>query len=633
MDILQLIEHNDRYRRPDISGQGDLWHLDGITPVTSPGVPSGVALLAPAGWDHHPSDLMTQKEYDKLFGQKFTSAFEALCAINTPGDPPRVVVAGGAANWPFWSHTDDSEGRIPPGDVDFFVLDPDNFWDVVGTLYAYLYDSLCADKIIIARNHVVKEQITPGLVTLSRVNVNTNKTYWKTQIILRKYVSISALLHSFDIGPSCVAYDGCRTWLTTLGVHATCHSVSVVNPQYRSPSYEKRLQKYFTRGYALLMPHLRPEVFQKASGPMNLPRMRLKIDTRLVSSSLWAYGRVGLFPGQTLERPSSGTGGLLISDLEDLEDPSDGEGFRAPALAPALAPDPTQSGYFDSPPVRPEGGAGSLSLQQMANMAALSDDTRRPFWEQSRSMNDTSEGVVLIRQIGAGEVDAAAFLTPDDIEAVIRFVSAPEPDAMGSCRHARLLHRWLGMTHDETCELMATIHRRALAESQIPSALQPQDIEKARQRLYAAYAGWGEKLSTKTQWAISHTPGTPYTCALNPRGEPPAAWYGEENAQDDDAVRRCAESSEPELSGPDVKICTICMSGHVPGEPDTVTLPCGHSFHLGGEKTKCGGIILWVGEKGRSEAWAASTCPVCRGPLMVQPPNCGTGVMRYLFDS
>jgi hypothetical protein len=76
------------------------------------------------------------------------------------------------------------------------------------------------------------------------------------QVILRRYNTIGEVIHGFDLGSSSVAWDGHRVFLTGLGKLAAEHGVNVLNLVARRGSYERRLARYFERGYDLVLPDL-----------------------------------------------------------------------------------------------------------------------------------------------------------------------------------------------------------------------------------------------------------------------------------------------------------------------------------------------------------------------------------------
>jgi len=76
------------------------------------------------------------------------------------------------------------------------------------------------------------------------------------QIILRAYKSISEILHGFDLGSSAVGYDGENVWMTTLSKYSYRNMVNIVDITRRSTTYERRLIKYFNRGFHIIFPDL-----------------------------------------------------------------------------------------------------------------------------------------------------------------------------------------------------------------------------------------------------------------------------------------------------------------------------------------------------------------------------------------
>ncbi|KAL0222515.1 hypothetical protein RCL1_002369 [Eukaryota sp. TZLM3-RCL] len=79
---------------------------------------------------------------------------------------------------------------------------------------------------------------------------------WKIQVILRLYNSISEIIHGFDIGSSAVAFNGNEVYLTSLSKLSYMYKINVVDTTRRSTTYERRLRKYFDRGFAIVFPNL-----------------------------------------------------------------------------------------------------------------------------------------------------------------------------------------------------------------------------------------------------------------------------------------------------------------------------------------------------------------------------------------
>lgn len=76
------------------------------------------------------------------------------------------------------------------------------------------------------------------------------------QFIFRCFNSISEILHSFDNGSSAIGFDGQRLYVTELGHLAMKYGFNIVDLTKRNLTYEKRLVKYFNRGFSIMMPNL-----------------------------------------------------------------------------------------------------------------------------------------------------------------------------------------------------------------------------------------------------------------------------------------------------------------------------------------------------------------------------------------
>lgn len=76
------------------------------------------------------------------------------------------------------------------------------------------------------------------------------------QVILRRYSTEGEVIHGFDMGSSAAMWDGRRVVLTGLGKIAAQHGANILNLPARRPSYERRLARYFMRGFDLVLPCL-----------------------------------------------------------------------------------------------------------------------------------------------------------------------------------------------------------------------------------------------------------------------------------------------------------------------------------------------------------------------------------------
>ena len=246
----------------------------------------------------------TQAEYSERFAANFPEVASILPIEH-------VVVAGGAASWavtgydtelcgvPPHTPVDRGHGESAPielvGDVDLFMVGLPYCEDSPSTIVAFW----CKVHEVCSRLRralsdggwsCATEVCTPGLITFIAHREEPELTYGgcyqgqsstklQVQLILRAFPSVSALLHGFDVPACCVAYDGRTAVLTGLAAWAHVHRVNLVNPAYRSSTFERRLCKYFDRGFALGLLHLRRGLLDAAivqrCRSLRLPRLNI----------------------------------------------------------------------------------------------------------------------------------------------------------------------------------------------------------------------------------------------------------------------------------------------------------------------------------------------------------------------
>lgn len=127
-------------------------------------------------------------------------------------------------------------------DADFFLVGHPGDAErraAIGALGAHL---ACAGRVDVLR--------TP--TSLSFIQAGA-----KFQVVLRGYATPAEVLHGFDLGSCSVGFDGDRVWLSELGVIAAELGLNVVCLDGYRPSYDRRVVKYFHRGYALALPGFR----------------------------------------------------------------------------------------------------------------------------------------------------------------------------------------------------------------------------------------------------------------------------------------------------------------------------------------------------------------------------------------
>lgn len=76
------------------------------------------------------------------------------------------------------------------------------------------------------------------------------------QVILRLYQTQSEIVSGFDVDSCCLGWDGKCLFGTYRGVYALENLTNTVNFDRLSPSYERRMIKYASRGIAIFVPNL-----------------------------------------------------------------------------------------------------------------------------------------------------------------------------------------------------------------------------------------------------------------------------------------------------------------------------------------------------------------------------------------
>lgn len=76
------------------------------------------------------------------------------------------------------------------------------------------------------------------------------------QVVLRGYSTMAEVLHGFDLGSCSIGFDGSLVLLTELGALAAERGLNVLCLDGWRSSYERRLAKYASRGFSVVLPRL-----------------------------------------------------------------------------------------------------------------------------------------------------------------------------------------------------------------------------------------------------------------------------------------------------------------------------------------------------------------------------------------
>jgi len=584
---VEVLGINDAHRRSDV-GDADLWTADQIALFPTQIYRYQIPTLTPRVWPK--AQRITQATYNADFLRRDPLAARVLAALNPEGAAPRVVVAGGAAAAPYY------ETRVTASDVDFFVvgLDGDQseeLWKLVRD-FTQSFCEACLDNdegvladFLGGDPGELVYKLAMGVLTLTlqvRVRYKVYKAR-KYQLILRTYPSGSAVVHGFDVPACCTFYDGRTAWSSTLGAYAHFFRVNLVNPAYRSTTYEPRLVKYFKRHYALGFVHLAAGALQNKA-QLQLPH--LTITTQLVRGNR-AVGSV----------KAAAAGAKTGSDYESV----------------AVNPNPQDW------PWTSEGVAHYAT--RFVNLAQLVSGTNRFISVRCSSglfdnrCRDDDGNLEWFPPGGEAERPPtfAEIFSREVFEHAVRAVARETYDSTTPVR-INSLCKYLGMSTAEvgifTEKLQALIIENPGRKVVVTEALQP-----FKDQLVERYDAAAE---APIEWWIKTDPGRQHTASLNPRMENPAEWYGPEltaaepgTASLNVLAQSLLAALEDESlsnggSGPVYYgYCSLCLAPLARSAPNTIILPCGHVFHaVFYADSECRGLLHWMREH--------SDCPCCR---------------------
>ena len=296
-----LIHENDKYRvHGVINGLNELRQVNEefkIYPKYDYTYPTLVKTVIPMKFK-----TISQEKYSSILYDNFPVLQQILSIDGT-------VLAGGAAIWPFYQ-------KDKPNDFDIFLYNQSypSIDDVKLSVNNIKYSEneldeeysgedyhkiITSDKKVLTsrqipeqiiheqeqnnwnklqtlinivltyyKDHEINQQFNNGLFTIS---INYLKI--KIQFILRDYVSISNVLHGFDLSSCAVGFDGITTYFTKLGAWSHLTKLNFVWPSYRSTTYENRLIKYFKKGFGVIFIHLS----EFKLGLMELPNLNINV--------------------------------------------------------------------------------------------------------------------------------------------------------------------------------------------------------------------------------------------------------------------------------------------------------------------------------------------------------------------
>src|SRR3989338_9212005 len=159
-----------------------------------------------------------------------------------------LIVAGGIFTS---SSTTITSTSTSTSDIDVFVVanDEENAMENVNKLILHIKKQI---NIHMDTKHEPMLYINPTSITIKNDYIQ-----FPVQIITIRYYSTSMdVINDFDLGSSMIFYDGYDIYTNSLGKFALEYGVNIINFNKIHNSTNKRLLKYYYRGYSIMLPHL-----------------------------------------------------------------------------------------------------------------------------------------------------------------------------------------------------------------------------------------------------------------------------------------------------------------------------------------------------------------------------------------
>lgn len=150
------------------------------------------------------------------------------CVLEILQTVDNFALCGGSALWALMKTENSNCNEEKPNDWDLFYYgSPDQIFEKETDIY----------------NIIIKHCKMYTFIKCKGITQFTTEKI-KIQLIFRNYISISEIIHSFDISASSIAFDGRIVYFTKLFAWSFITKLIIISPEYRSNTYEQRLKKY-----------------------------------------------------------------------------------------------------------------------------------------------------------------------------------------------------------------------------------------------------------------------------------------------------------------------------------------------------------------------------------------------------
>lgn len=597
-----------------------------------------VATFAPPGWKRQ--NLLSPDEYLRNWPGSPDSPLEEFALIGPSRvDGIEIIAAGGAVSNSLYRKSSERPqyvlnrfmepaDRNWPSDIDYYPVLTDPAAKLSKSRDRTIIKDFCdrvADRASEYGRHDVEPlglaaiRIQPGVTSVKIVTPRC--VYQESQLITRgPYKTPGSVPAGYDLGSSAVLRRarglGSKTGvaMTLAGLYSAVTCVEPLDLRRRSKSFGSRIGKYFERGKAIALNGINP---------------------KRVATELAAAGDEGL---------EIDLGDFVIHVL-----PLDQQGKD---LEPNMWT------------ARLEIKTGANSDYQVSGVDDLAALIKRHSF-----FGATTRAVLRHLRVLHEEGPEAAAKTPPVMFTMHNVEEPPERITYGM-----VVPRWKFDTFAHRTASAAqsrgnmTVSRGHLIRT---LGLKPESVVALHQHLedlwkqvpaYTRSITYGHYLEpfvsrlreileeyadTPIDVWIRHEPGRQWTASLNPAIIDQSKWYGDWHAGDElckvimsvhgrapvpqkivvapldaDVVEK---TLEPTVVQPGQ--CAICLLAILPGQANTVTLQCGHSFcWTFNKRSGCHGYTQWFVE-------GHDNCPMCRNPAVSYPPRTGESPSPLIVPS
>lgn len=420
----------------------------------------------------------------------------------------------------------------------------------------------------------------------------------KQQFIMRSMQAAGNIPARFDLGGSSVIYDRQRgVRMSWRGALTAVTNLEYLDLGRRSTTFGSRIQKYYnTRGVGIVLPYVDPEIVAQR---MEENVEGFEIETMDLIIRVLPQKQQDL-ASQNLWRAAIELKNVLVGPVSDYDESG-----------------PYSSEWFGNI----EGFLSEWAVDaQNVKLVLRPGESRRPALY-------IMDGLPKKR----AEMRTAMDIVSPDWEFAIRRLSkaAVSRDYKTARFQYYAMKHILEMSDEQISCLESTI-------DQIWDRVSPQIkvirfghlLQPFIERAVAKF----KKLApdVRIDFWITEDPSRQHTASLNPAIVDFRDWYGDwwGNAEwrqkmgemkfvkpaKPEEAKSAAEIPDPQLT--EASQCALCLEYIIAGQNNTVTLPCGHSFHWTvTADEKCGGYSIWHDQKVLEEE--AVTCPMCRGAAIV----------------